>query len=143
MKRRTPLKSRTGLKSTGLWRKKLKQNDQSTSGESFVMQPAAANQKLKQSSLKGSGKLNAKSDKRKQQEKEYSKLRLAYLTLNKQCAVYPHLAATEVHHIKGRNRFYLDVSTWLAVSREGHEFIHNNVAIAREKGWLEYGRDAK
>lgn len=93
--------------------------------------------------LKARKPINFKSDKRKQQEKVYLELRKRFLTLNKQRAVYPHLAATDVHHRLGRNKFYLDVSTWLAVSREGHEFIHNNVAMAREKEWLVYGYNAK
>jgi hypothetical protein len=44
---------------------------------------------------------------------------------------------TEVHHTNGReNNRLLDRNYWLAVSREGHQWIHNNPKKAREQGWL-------
>jgi hypothetical protein len=46
--------------------------------------------------------------------------------------------------MKGRlGKNMLDIGTWMAVSDEGHKFIHANPAISREKGWLIYGADAK
>lgn len=45
--------------------------------------------------------------------------------------------AIDIHHTKGRTGSnYLDESTWLAVSREMHEKIHNNPSWARERGYL-------
>lgn len=45
--------------------------------------------------------------------------------------------ATEVHHKNGRHGARLnDESRWLAVSRAGHDFIHNNPSEARARGWL-------
>jgi hypothetical protein len=45
--------------------------------------------------------------------------------------------ATEVHHTNGReNERLLDRTYWMAVSREGHQWIHNNPKKARELGWL-------
>jgi hypothetical protein len=45
--------------------------------------------------------------------------------------------ASEVHHTNGReNDRLLDRMYWLAVSREGHQWIHNNPKKAREQGWL-------
>lgn len=45
--------------------------------------------------------------------------------------------ATEIHHMKKPKQTYLnDTSTWMAVSRQGHEWIENNKAEAREKGFL-------
>lgn len=45
--------------------------------------------------------------------------------------------ATDIHHTKGRTGTnYLDETTWLAVSREMHERIHNNPSWARERGYL-------
>lgn len=79
------------------------------------------------------------SDKRAIQNKEYSKLRLKFLKENPMCEIYPYLKSTEVHHTysgSNRNRYYLEVSTWMAVSREGHNFIHNNVSISKQKGYL-------
>lgn len=45
----------------------------------------------------------------------------------------------DVHHTfsgKDRAKHYLDVDTWLAVSRNGHNWIHANPKEARELGYL-------
>jgi hypothetical protein len=42
----------------------------------------------------------------------------------------------ECHHIHGRGKYYLDTSTWMAVSAEAHRRIHNRPGQARAKGWL-------
>lgn len=79
------------------------------------------------------------SDKRAIQLREYSKLRKQFLKDNPNCAVYPYLKATEIHHKfsgANRNRFFLAVGTWMAVSREGHNFIHSNVSLSKERGYL-------
>lgn len=44
--------------------------------------------------------------------------------------------ATEIHHKKGRGKYLLDTSTWMALSQEGHRHIHNNPKEAYEKGWM-------
>jgi hypothetical protein len=44
--------------------------------------------------------------------------------------------ATDVHHVKKRGKYMLDVSTWLAVCRETHIKIHQNPAWARANGYL-------
>jgi hypothetical protein len=45
--------------------------------------------------------------------------------------------STEIHHMKKPKATYLnDESTWMAVSREGHEWIENHKNLAREKGYL-------
>jgi hypothetical protein len=45
--------------------------------------------------------------------------------------------ATEIHHTNGReNERLTDRMYWLAVSREGHKWIHANPELAREQGWL-------
>lgn len=47
------------------------------------------------------------------------------------------LPATEIHHLDGReNELLLDESKWLAVSREGHSWIHAHSNEARKRGWL-------
>jgi hypothetical protein len=74
----------------------------------------------------------------------YAELRKKFLMMNPRCAVYPHLPSCQIHHMKGRlGKNMLDIGTWMAVSDEGHKFIHANPAISREKGWLVYGADAK
>jgi len=61
---------------------------------------------------------------------------------NKYCPVMSKLKGTtvlttDVHHINGReNEMLLDQEFWLAVSREGHDWIHAHPEIAREEGWL-------
>jgi hypothetical protein len=44
--------------------------------------------------------------------------------------------ATDVHHAKKRGKHYLDVSSWLALSRENHQRIHDNPSWARANGLL-------
>lgn len=65
----------------------------------------------------------------------YRTLRKKFLELNPRCAVYPHLPATEIHHKKGRGIYLNDVSTWLAVSRQGHRKIEENPEWAKEMGF--------
>jgi hypothetical protein len=91
----------------------------------------------------GRCRIRVRSKRREKEEREYGKLRKEFLAANPRCAVFPTEMASQVHHRKGRGKFYLDVSTWLAVSDAGHRFLHDNPAIAREKGWLVYGKDGK
>lgn len=75
------------------------------------------------------------SDKRKKELDVYSVLRKTFLA-GKRCPVTGR-EATEVHHTNNREHDRLnDMKYWLAVSREGHEWIHANPKEAREKGWL-------
>ena len=78
------------------------------------------------------------SDKRAKQKATYLLARKVFLMEeeNKYCPVNGSLA-TEIHHTNGReNERLLDREYWLAVSREGHQWIHANPIEAREKGWL-------
>lgn len=46
------------------------------------------------------------------------------------------------HHVRGRMGSLLyDDRTFLAVSDEGHTFIHNNIEIARQHGWIAQAGD--
>ncbi|WP_215239299.1 hypothetical protein [Dyadobacter helix] len=78
------------------------------------------------------------SKKHSKELKTYSQLRKEFLEKfeNMFCAVYPHLLATEVHHTKGRGKYLNDTDTWLAVSREGHIWIHENPKLSRERGFM-------
>jgi hypothetical protein len=82
------------------------------------------------------------SAKRAKKDAEYSKLRQRYLTENPLCMIKVNgctNGATDVHHTyAGTNReaFYLVQSTWKAVCRNCHDFVHLNPKIAREMGWL-------
>lgn len=42
----------------------------------------------------------------------------------------------EVHHIRGRGKYLLDTSTWLAVSHAAHQKIHANPKESYEKGYM-------
>jgi len=45
-------------------------------------------------------------------------------------------AATEVHHRKGRGKYLLDESTWLAVSNRGHRWIHDHTKESYDQGFM-------
>lgn len=85
-------------------------------------------------------KIKPISDKRKVQDAEYQLKRVLFLKKpeNQICPITGH-QAVEVHHKwsgKDRSKYYLDETTWLAVSRAGHNWIHDNPKEAREKGYL-------
>ena len=68
--------------------------------------------------------------------REYAKKRGPFLE-GKRCAVFPHLVATDVHHVRGRITSLLtDERYWLPVSRAGHYWINNSPKKAQEMGWL-------
>jgi hypothetical protein len=78
------------------------------------------------------------SKKREIQNREYLKLRAKFLKENPKCAIFGN-PSVEVHHTfadSKRSAHFLDVSTWMAVSRAGHNYIHDKPIRAREKGWL-------
>lgn len=78
------------------------------------------------------------SARRQAEAKHYSKLRLQFLADKPTCQVCLTRKATDVHHVKGRyGGNYLNVTTWLAVCRHCHTYIHNNPAKARAMGLLE------
>lgn len=80
------------------------------------------------------------SKKRQIENVKYSVLRIEFLGKpeNQICPITKQ-QTVEVHHTycgKDRAKYYLDVSTWLAVSRDGHNWIHDNPKEARELGFL-------
>jgi hypothetical protein len=107
--------------------------------------------------LKRSGKLPAMSKKRKKDSRVYSQKRKAFLSANPFCEVFVGVYQTkswgqlhkiwpllglfprscDIHHKAGRSGTnYLDETKWMAVSREGHDWIHSHPKEARAKGWL-------
>lgn len=84
------------------------------------------------------------SKKKASQNLVYSSLRRVFLESpeNRYCPVVAQIydrsvRTTEVHHKAGRvGKLYLDTSKWLAVSRKGHNWIHDNPKLAYDKGWL-------
>lgn len=83
-------------------------------------------------------KIKPISKKLAKERKTYKELRLEFLDKpgNLFCAVYPDLRATEVHHMIGREGKRLnDTKYWLAVSRQGHEWIENFPELAKQRGY--------
>lgn len=81
--------------------------------------------------------LNKVSGKRKEQEREYSKLRKKHLEDNPTCVVCGG-KATQVHHrLQIRyGKFLNDTSQFLSVCAADHRMIHNNVAFSIQEGYL-------
>ena len=128
--KRTPLLRKTPLRRQSLRRK---------------LAPKKPRAKLRQVSTRRRGEL-----------KEYARRRLAFLALpeNRWCPVaaagllppdgdwrrnpvVQRLRTTDVHHQFGKEGAKLNYERWfLAVSRAGHDWIHQNGKEARLRGWL-------
>ena len=81
----------------------------------------------------------------------YSEIRKWFLEQNPNCAVFPDLQATEVHHSKGRSHtayadqwaidndmpLLIDARWFIPVSAEGHQKIEKNPDWARERGFTD------
>jgi len=52
------------------------------------------------------------------------------------CDFNPYPRSTEIHHVRGRGKYMLDTSTWMAVSEIAHKNIHNNPKHSYEKGYM-------
>jgi hypothetical protein len=73
-------------------------------------------------------------------EKEYTQLRKIYLTKHPLCmAALPGCQhnATDVHHKKGRGKWYLVVAKWMAVCRKCHIWIEEHPIEATDLGFRE------
>lgn len=83
------------------------------------------------------------SAKGKKLKSEMGRLGKAFLKSHPRCVIFPHLKSTVIHHRRGRiGKNLLDQSTWMAVSREGHDTIHSNTGWAYMKGYM-VNRDSK
>lgn len=89
---------------------------------------------------KTSKPIPAKSKKKEELDKAYSKLRVIFLEKHPMCqAALPGCThnSTDVHHMASRGKNYLVVSTWLSVCRSCHSWIHLHPEEAREMGFLQ------
>lgn len=85
-----------------------------------------------------------RSEKRKKEEIAYQALRKVYLATHPQCevniqGVCSGEPAHEIHHQysgKDREKYFLDTTTWKAVERNCHDWVHANPLEARELGFL-------
>lgn len=119
---------------------------------------------MKRSRLQRGGSLKPVSSKRAKINRIYSALRKAYLASHLDCEWwlkehgvtegdvvangYVWLGsgasrtlvrvppAQDIHHRRGRGKYLLDTSTWMAVSRAGHDAIHANPKESYEKGYM-------
>lgn len=66
----------------------------------------------------------------------YNKQRVPFLDKHFICEVCNLAPATELHHRKGRGKYLLDESTWLAVCFNCHRTIHDKPALAYATGLL-------
>lgn len=82
-------------------------------------------------------RLRPMSAKRAAQAKEYSALRKAFLTARPKCERCQKKKSKDVHHVHGRLAgAYLDTTTWKALCRACHDWVHHHPADARRTGWL-------
>lgn len=85
-------------------------------------------------------KIKQVSAKKAKQDIVYSKLRKDYLSAHPFCqAKLPEctLTATDIHHKKGRGKYYLITTTWMSACRSCHEWIETHPAEAKELGFSE------
>jgi len=107
---------------------------------------AARNASKKAEALKFKRRIPKFSKKRLKENTEYNRESRKFIE-GKQCAVFPELKATDVHHMKGRIGYadqwarenhvtlLMDQRYWLPVSRPGHSKIELNPRWAREIGF--------
>lgn len=91
------------------------------------------------------------SKRRAEELKEYRLLSKKFLQDHPYCAVWSFMLvqgtyeaflgvrlSEEIHHAKGRTgKRLLDTKYWIAVSKWGHAYIHNNPKWAYENGFLQ------
>jgi len=95
---------------------------------------------MKRSPLKRKARLKPVSRKMSALKKQYMKQREVFLKSNPHCelllATGNSMPATEIHHKKGRGKYLLDETTWMAVSSTAHRIIHDNPKWAKEQGYI-------
>lgn len=84
--------------------------------------------------------INPRSKKRIILDQSYSKLRKIFLEQKPMCEATLHCCtqkSTDVHHKKGRGKWYLVTSTWMSVCRSCHQWIETHPIEATEMGFRE------
>lgn len=87
--------------------------------------------------------LKSVSSKRAKENRIYTERRKAFLIANPTCDAHHALVAldscapaTEVHHMAGRGKNFLNEDTWLPVCQGCHLTIHAHPNTARELGFI-------
>jgi 5-methylcytosine-specific restriction endonuclease McrA len=79
--------------------------------------------------------IRSRSVKRAKQERQYAKIRKAFLFCHPTCERCGS-DSQEIHHRKSRTgEHLLDESNFMAVCRNCHEYIEENSKESLEKGW--------
>ena len=94
--------------------------------------------------LRRATRLRPISNRRRVRLDEYYKRRERFLSRpeNRFCIVSwvlwgQRVPPCDIHHKKGRyGTNFLDESTWMAVSRDAHIWLHANPREARARGWM-------
>lgn len=84
--------------------------------------------------------INKKSKKMQATDAAYTILRKKFMEEYPMCqAALPgcNKSSTDVHHMKGRGIYHLEVSTWLSVCRQCHTYIEEHPKEAKELGFSE------
>lgn len=107
---------------------------------------------MKRTPLKRKTRLRSLSKKRRKINEEYLRLRAEFLKAHPYCqwfeaendidrrvmingfAFVP--LSQEIHHRRGRGKYLCDTSTWMAVSRNAHRWIHDHPKESYQKGYL-------
>lgn len=100
---------------------------------------------MKRTWLKRRTPIARMSSKRRRESRIYSKLRKQFLEEHPVCQMKVQCEggrSTEIHHKKGRGKFYLDVSSWLASCFYCHAWENSNRNAAVELGLRERVRIA-
>jgi hypothetical protein len=82
--------------------------------------------------------MRQKSKKMQRIDAKYSQLRRGFLTDYPMCQAALSKCtnqSTDVHHKKGRGKYHNDVSTWLSVCRNCHNWIELHPIEAQELGF--------
>lgn len=96
---------------------------------------------LKRSAIKRKSRLRSVSKKMTKLKAEYMKVREQYLKEHPYCewgleggAFY---RSTQIHHKRGRvGALLTDPTYFMAVSDEGHRYIHDHPKESYERGWM-------
>lgn len=87
-------------------------------------------------------RINSVSKKRQKDNRRYLKLRDEFLKANPVCQCVKTSGAkclemaTQIHHRKGRGKFYLCVASWMAVCHDCHEYIEYHRSWSKDRGYL-------
>ena len=84
-------------------------------------------------------KIKQVSSKRQRQNQAYLIMRKMFLETHERCEKCGGVA-TDLHHKRLRGEYFLDSTTFAALCRPCHDWVHRNPKEAKEQGWLIRGK---